>query len=101
MARSGLGTMTVALLLLASLLLSIPLMAFLQSRRPPPAETLTEWEIWKWYQRLAVFVTGLSIGSFVFGFVLSGLLLSSHRPVHPDVALGYTYLFKIKSHEIY
>ena len=93
--------MTVALLLTASLLLSIPLMAFLQSRRSPPADTLTEREIWKWYHRLAVFVTGLSLGSLVFGFVLSGLLLSSHRPDHPDVALGYTYLFKIKSHEIY
>lgn len=56
---------------------------------------------WKGYQRLAVFVAGLGVGSFFFCFILSGLLLYSHRPVHPDVTLGYTYLFKIKSHEIY
>jgi hypothetical protein len=93
--------MTVALLLTASLLLSILLMAVLPSRRSPPADSLTELEIWNWYQRLAAFVTGLSLGSFFFGFVLSGLLLSSHRPDHPDFALGYTYLFKIKSDEIY
>ena len=93
--------MTVALMLTASLLLTIPLMAFLQSRRSPPADSLMELEIWNWYQRLAVFVSGLSFGSFLYGFALSGLLLSSHRPDHPDAALGYTYLFKIKSHEIY
>ena len=56
---------------------------------------------WTWYERLILFVIGAGLGGFIFSGFLQGYFSPLNRPLSPDLARGYTYLFKAKHGDLY
>jgi hypothetical protein len=55
----------------------------------------------EWTDRLTLFCAGLSMGGFFFCAMLNASLAPPNRPVIPDLAAGYTYLFSAKYGNFY
>jgi hypothetical protein len=51
---------------------------------------------WNWHERLAALVIGACMGGFIFCGILHTNLSPPARPLHPEPALGYTYLLATK-----
>lgn len=54
-----------------------------------------------WCQRLLTFLASACAAGFVFAGSLLGYLSPGRRPAVPDAALGYLYLIKTKSGDVY
>jgi hypothetical protein len=56
---------------------------------------------WTWYEWLILFVIGAGLGGFIFSGFLQGYFSPLNRPLSPDLARGYTHLFKAKHGDLY
>jgi hypothetical protein len=54
-----------------------------------------------WDERLALFIVGAGIAGFIFCGILHTDLSPPNRPLIPEPALGYTYVFKAKYGYVY
>jgi hypothetical protein len=50
---------------------------------------------------VVLFAVGACVGGFLFSGILHSYLSSPNRPLFPEPALGYTYLFKARHGYVY